>query len=133
MAMPFLKNGTRKKRDQILAVDLGARTSKAVHLQSHGDSFTLSGFAILDAPIVEKVLSAETLADHLKAISQAVGVKTKQVSLTIGLNDVLVRHVEMPLIPAEEMRAALKLNSRAYLQQDLRNYIFDCDAGNTRT
>jgi type IV pilus assembly protein PilM len=132
MAMPFFASGTRKRRDQILAVDLGSRTSKAVYMQSRGDSFALCGFAIVDAPIFDKSLSTEALAEHLKAVAQATGAKTKLVSLTVGLNDALVRHVEMPLIPVGDMRAALKLNSRAYLQQELRNYIFDCDAENVR-
>ena len=37
MALPFFSSGT-KKRDQIVAIDLGGRTTKAVHLQRDGDS-----------------------------------------------------------------------------------------------
>jgi len=108
-------------------VDLGSRITKAVHLQRKGDAFALCGFALLDAPIFDKSLSAEMLADHLKAVAQALNAKTKLVTLTVGVSDALVRHVEMPPIPAEEMRAVLKLNSRVYLQQDLANHVFDCD------
>jgi len=111
----------------MVAVDLGSRITKAVHLQRRGDRFALCGFALLDAPIFEKNLSAEMLAEHLKAVTQLLETKTKLVSLTIGVNDALVRHVEMPPMPAEEMRSILKLNSRVYLQQDLPNHVFDCD------
>src|SRR5208282_3018348 len=31
-----------------------------------------------------------------------------------------------PLMPLNEMRQMIKLNSKNYLQQDLRDYIFDC-------
>ena len=127
MGLPFFTNGTRKKRDQILAVDLGSRITKAVHLQRKGNGFALCGFALLDAPIFEKNLSAELFAEHLKAVTQLLEAKTKLVSLTVGVNDALVRHVEMPPMPADEMRSILKLNSRVYLQQDLPNHIFDCD------
>jgi len=44
MALPFL-NGTAKKRDQVLSIDLGGRTTKAVHLQRKSDGFVLSRYA----------------------------------------------------------------------------------------
>jgi len=133
MGLPFFTNGTRKKRDQMLAVDLGSRITKAVHMQRKGDGFALCGFALLDAPIFEKALSAEMLAEHLKAVSQLLDAKTKLVALTVGVNDALVRHVEMPPMPVSEMRSILKLNSRVYLQQDLTNHVFDCDTAAFRS
>jgi type IV pilus assembly protein PilM len=132
MGLPFFPSGTRKKRDQMLAVDLGSRITKAVHLQRRGENFALCGFVLVDAPIFDKSLSAEMLTEHLKAVAQVLDAKTKLVALTVGVNDALVRHVELPPMPADEMRSVLKLNSRAYLQQDLTNFIFDCDTGNLR-
>jgi type IV pilus assembly protein PilM len=126
MALPFIVSGARKKRDQMLAVDLGSRTTKAVHLQRQGEMLVLSRFAVLDAPIFEKSLSAELLGEHLRAVSQALEAKSKLVALTTNVNEALVRHVEMPRMPIEDMRLILKHNSRNYLQQDLSNYIFDC-------
>lgn len=126
MALPTLISGSKHKRDQILAVDLGSRTTKAVHLRRRGDTLVLSKFALLDAPIFDKVMSAEMLTEHLRAVSQALEAKTKLVSLTTGVNDAVVRHVELPRIPLDDMRMILKHNSRNYLQQDLPNYAFDC-------
>ena len=96
MARPFINNGANKRRDQILAIDLGSRTTKAIHLQRRGNAFALSRFAVLDAPIFDTVLSPEMLAEHLRAVSQALGAKTRTVALTTSVNDALVRHVEMP-------------------------------------
>ncbi len=126
MARPFSNNGSYHRRDQILAVDLGSRTTKAVHLQRRGNNFRLARFAVLDAPIFDSVLTPEMLAEHLRAVSQALGAKTRQVALTTSVNDGLVRHVELPRLPVDEMRLVLKHNSRNYLQQDLANYVFDC-------
>ena len=36
---------------QVVAVDLGGRTTKAVHVQRRGESFSLVNYALLDAPI----------------------------------------------------------------------------------
>jgi len=126
MALPFFDGGTKKKRDQILAIDLGSRTTKAVHLQRRGSGFALCRYALLDAPIFEKSLSLELLAEHLRQINQTLQAKTRAVALTVGINDAIVRHVELPRIPMEDMRLVLRHNSRNYLQQDLSNYVFDC-------
>jgi type IV pilus assembly protein PilM len=126
MELPFFDGGSQKKRDQILAVDLGGRVTKAVHIQRRGDAFALCGYAMLDAPIFEKTLSADLLAEHLKTLTQALPAKTKSVSLTLSANDALVRPVEMPRVPMDELRLILKNNPRNYLQQDLVNHVFDC-------
>jgi len=128
MARPLIDNGTNPRRDQILAVDLGSRTTKAIHLQRRGNALVLSRFAVIDAPIFDKNLSPELLAEHLRAVGTALAAKTRAVALATGVNDMLVRHVDMPRLSVDEMRLVLKHNSRNYLQQDLSNYIFDCHA-----
>jgi type IV pilus assembly protein PilM len=125
MALPFFESASRK-RDQIVAVDLGSRLTKAVHLQRRGQAFVLSEYALVDAPIYEKTLSAELLTEHLKAVSHALHCKPKTVSLTVGVGEAMVRTVEMPTMPIEDMRMVLKHNSRNYLQQDLSNHLYDC-------
>lgn len=113
-------------RDQMLAVDLGSRTTKAVYVQRRAQGFALCGYTLADAPIFEKTLSPELLSEHLKTVSQALGAKTKLVTLTVGVNDVLVRPVDMPVLPMDDIRLVLKHNSKTYLQQDLSSHVFDC-------
>lgn len=86
----------------------------------------LSEYALVDAPIFEKTLSAELLTEHLKAVTHALQNKPKTVSLTVGVSEAMVRTVEMPGMPVDDMRMVLKHNSRNYLQQDLTNFLFDC-------
>src|SRR5262249_44471328 len=88
--------------------------------------FALTGYALLDAPIFEKTPSADLLAEHLGAVHQALGNKTKVLSLAVGVNDAMVRSVDMPRIPVDDLRMVLKHNSKTYLQQDLAGNIFDC-------
>jgi type IV pilus assembly protein PilM len=126
MGLPFLNSVAGKKRNQIMSVDLGGRTTKAVLLERQGDGYALTRYALLDAPIFEKTLSPELLAEHLKAVFETLGGKTKFTALSIGVNDALVRPLELPQIPMDEMRLVLKNNTRGYLQQDLPNRVFDC-------
>lgn len=126
MALPFFNSGAKRKRDQVVAIDLGGRTTKAVLIQRRNDGFALARYALLDAPIYEKTLSLDLLTEHLKSVCQTLDAKGKATTLAVGVNDSLMRHVEIPNMPVEDMRLVLKMNSKNYLQQDLPNYVFDC-------
>lgn len=126
MAASFLNNTSPKVRDQLFAIDLGGRTTKAACLQRKDNDYVLSRFTLLDAPIFDKSWSVELLGEHLKIVTQAVEPKTKQVTIAVGASDLVVRNIEMPSMPVSEMRQILKMNTKAYLQQELPGYIFDC-------
>ena len=126
MGLSFITRKT-KKRDRVVAVDLGARSTKAVQLQRRGDRITLLDFAIVDAPIFEKTLSVEALSEHLrKVVASLDGGRTKQISVSIGVSETLFRQVEVPLMPVSDLRLMLKFNSKTYLQQELPDHVFDC-------
>jgi type IV pilus assembly protein PilM len=125
MALAFI-DSSKRNREELVAVDLGTRTTKAVHLKRCPQGFALTGYAMVDAPIADKAPSAELLAEHLSAVHQALGNKTKVLSLAVGVNDAMVRSVDMPRIPVDDLRMVLKHNSKTYLQQDLAGNIFDC-------
>ena len=125
MALPFFSNAA-KRLDQVVAVDLGARRTKAVHLQKKGDALTLLGYSVQDAPSVERGASAAALGAHLRGISKEFGEQTRQVALAVGVPDAFLRHGEMPPMPVSDMRQMLRLNSKTYLQQDYPAHVFDC-------
>ncbi len=110
----------------MLSVDMGGRTTKAVLIERHGDALVLTRHAVLDAPIFEKKISPELLTAHLRDVVQKMDVHPKWITLAVGLDDAVVKQIELPLIPLDDMRQVLKNNSKIYLQQDLPNYVFDC-------
>jgi type IV pilus assembly protein PilM len=124
MTIPNFKGG--KKRDQVFAVDLGSRTTKAVLLERKDNTFSLSRFTVQDAPIYDKALPQGLLTEHLRSIMEAMQPKTRQVTVAIGAGDSVLRSTELPLMPITEMRQMFKFNSKTHLQQDLKDYIFDC-------
>lgn len=126
LSLPFLNGANRKKRSQMMALDLGNRTTKAALFERRGEILALTRFALLDAPIFEKKISPEQLGEHLKAASEALGGTTKHVVVAVGLEDAVVRQIELPQIPIDEMRQILKVNHKNYLQQELPNHVFDC-------
>ena len=68
LTLPFLNGATRKKRSQIIAVDLGSRTTKAVLFERRGDTLALTRYALLDAPVADKKKSPEQIA-RLQAVA----------------------------------------------------------------
>ena len=125
MALPFLKSRSRRS-DQIIAVDLGARQTKAVHVQSGGDHLTLLGYTVQEAPSRDGGLSPEALGEHLKGVFRALGDRTRHAALAVGVPDAFVRQAELPSVPVGDMRQLLRLNSKTHLQQDYPDHVFDC-------
>ena len=126
MALPFLADIGKKKRTQMISVDLGSRTTKAVLLEQRGGGWTLTRYALLDAPIFDKKISAELLTEHLKTVVESLATKARFVTIAVSLDDAVVRLVDLPQIPVDEMRLVLKNNAKTYLQQELPGHVFDC-------
>jgi len=112
--------------NQIIAIDLGTRSTKAVCLQKDGDKVSLVGYAIQDRPNFGKALANDQLAKHLQAVAQAVNPKVRNIILAVGATDSVICHAEMPVIETSQMRKMVKLNPKLYFQEDLANYSFDC-------
>ncbi len=124
MQLPFLK-GSTKTRDHMIAIDLGNRTTKAVHLRRVNGKMALCGYTITDSPAGTPGPSVETLAGHLKSVTESLRPKTKSLTLTLNANDAVLRTAEAPLMSKDDFRSVLKHNTRTYLQQDLTGYVFD--------
>src|SRR2546428_8505952 len=122
MALPFLSSQARRL-DQITAIDLGARTTKAVQLQRKGEGLNFLGYVLHDAPAYEKGLSPQLLGEHLGAINQALGGRAKQVVLAVGGGDSMVRHAELPAGPGADKGTLLKFNFQNYIQQELPEHV----------
>lgn len=119
-------NGRPRKRDSILSIDLGSRTTKAVHLMRRGDRFALAGYVIRETPESDKPLEPVALGEHIRSICQSLDPKTKRAIVSLGVQDSILRNTEMPQVPISEMRQMLKVGTQNYLQQELPNHAFDC-------
>ena len=82
-----LISGQSKKRNQVVAIDLGARTTKAVQIQRKGGGFELTNFACKETPVSDKQMTPEVLGPHLASMMQAVSARNKHA--------VLVEQLEM--------------------------------------
>jgi type IV pilus assembly protein PilM len=125
MALPFL-NSQSKRLDQVMGIDLGARETKAVHVQRKNDRIVLLGYTLQPAPPRDKAWQTETLAEHLKGVIRALGDRTRQAALAVGVPEAFLRSAELAPMPLSDMRQMMRLNSKTYLQQDYPDHVFDC-------
>src|SRR5271163_4278106 len=100
MTFPFLNGGGSK---QILAIDLGARTTKAVLLDRVDQGLRLTRFVVQDAPIYDKALPQGLLTEHLRNVVEALQPRTKNATIAIGASDSILRSTDLPLMPLPEM------------------------------
>ena len=126
MNLPLLTARERKKPTQVIAIDLGAGTTKAVHIQRRGENLSLLNHTILPAPESNREVAPAVLADHLKRIGETLNAQTKTVAISFNSNAAIVRMVETQLMTPADLRQVLKLNPRIYLQLDLPDHLFDC-------
>lgn len=115
-----------KKRSQVVAIDMGSSTMKAIQVQRSGTGFDLVRYFIQEALPSENTPSTESISKSLKEVMEGLESKAKGVILIVGANDSLLRQAELPMVPLADMRLMLKYNSKNYLQQDLSDHIFDC-------
>ncbi len=120
----------RSGRDEIVAIDLGYRITKAVYLRRKGTVYHLQNYVLMDAPIFDQRLSTETLAAHLKTVWQALNTRNRHVVLVMGASNAFLWHAELPAVSASDLRHMVKLSPKTYLQQDLPDYLFDCYSKN---
>jgi len=115
-----------KHSEEVIAVDLGARHTKAVHILNKGGRYSLAGYTIQDSPSETSSYSVDVLAEHLKSVSRALGDRTKSVVVALGAVETVVRRADMPPMGVSDMRQLLKFNSKTYLQQEFSDHVFDC-------
>jgi len=127
MARPGNQTGS-KKHDQIVVIDLGTRSTRAVLLAADGEGLRLLNFSVQEAPASADARQRKDLAAHLKNVVRTLGARTRKTILVVGMGDVILRTLELPMMHLSEMREALRLNTGKFFHQDVSQFTFDCSA-----
>ena len=117
-----------KAPSNVVGIDLGNSSLKAVRLQKKGDQYALARVAMVANsrnPQDQALPTEQAVVAQIKEIAGMVKASGAEVHLTINSLNSTIRYVDLPHMPIDEIRAALKLNSAAYLRQTFENYTFD--------
>jgi Tfp pilus assembly PilM family ATPase len=111
----------------VIAIDVGLHSLKAVCVSGSGSSASLSRAAIVPQTAMSQSIqqaSEKSVAAQLKDLTgQLKG--GGECHFAFNSPSAILRYVETPYYPQSDLRASLKLNHQTYLRQNFENYTFD--------
>src|SRR5947209_12006301 len=116
-----------KTPTSVIGVDLGRYALKSVLLQRRGaNRIALTNYAVHVRDSASE--TAESLAGELKTLFKKMGGRASACSVAVSRSDSILRIIEQPETPVEILRDALRLNGMTLLNQEVRDFVLDCDA-----
>lgn len=120
-----------KTPNAIVGVDLGNHSIKAVRLQRQGNAFTLTRVSLIPSnrdPQSQALPTEHEMATLIKSSLALVRASGADVHLAVNSPNSTIRYVDLPRMPLDDLRTALKYNSTTHLRQNFENYTFDACA-----
>jgi len=115
-----------KSPTQVIGVDFGRYAIKAVQLSKRGGKrFLLNGYAV--RTLDTEVETPEQITHQIQQLFKEMGGSVQNCAVAISCSDAVIRIIEQPETPTEMLREALRLNGMALLNQDVKEFVLDCD------
>jgi Tfp pilus assembly PilM family ATPase len=114
------------KSRSLVVIDLSERTTRATLLKWTGEDFAVRDYSFLEAPGLTGKMTRAELAAHLRTVVSSLNGRCREAVLVLGMQDVLVRSLELPKSHDTEFREMVKLNTNKYFQQDASQLVVDC-------
>jgi type IV pilus assembly protein PilM len=103
----------------VIGLDVGSFSVKAVALAANRDRLTLQGFA------AARIGSEEPVAVIRKVLDQ-LNIKSPRIVTAVSGRSVIVRQVETPRLPPEELKAHIAYEADKYIPFGSEEVIIDC-------
>ncbi|MEW6516943.1 MAG: type IV pilus assembly protein PilM [candidate division FCPU426 bacterium] len=118
------------KSQNLIGLDIGTHTIKAVQLKKTPEQLQLVNLAFLEVPpeIQEEADPAvrdELLARTLKQLFKDNQITAKQVVTAISGDSVIVRYVKMPHMPEEELKNVINYEAEQYIPLAIDQMVLD--------
>jgi type IV pilus assembly protein PilM len=107
------------KTKTIIGLDIGSYAVKAVALAPNRDRLTLQGYAQARVGTQEPV-------EVIRKVLEQLGVKPKHLVSSVSGRSVIVRQVETPRLPADELKAHIAYEADKYIPFGSEEVIIDC-------
>ena len=115
-----------KSPTQVIGVDFGRYSIKSVLLSKRGGKrFVLNGYAV--RTLDTEVESPEQITRQIQQLFREMGGSVQNCAVAVSSSDAVIRIIEQPETPTEILREALRLNGMALLNQDVKEFVLDCD------
>lgn len=113
----------------IVGLDIGSNAIKVAELKQSRGAYRLkaAGESFLPSEsIVNKVISKpETVSEHISDLIKDLGIKTRNVAISISGHSVIIKKVTMPSMSNEELSESIPWELEQYLPQSIEDVNYD--------
>jgi type IV pilus assembly protein PilM len=103
----------------VVGLDVGSYSVKAVALQPNRDRLTLQGYA-------QARIGSQEPVEVIRKVLEQLGVKPKRLVTSVSGRSVIVRQVETPRLPSDELKAHIAYEADKYIPFGSEEVIIDC-------
>src|SRR3989475_336991 len=118
-----------KKNKQLVGLDIGSSSLKAVELTKFKKSYQLSGFAYEplspDAVVDGAIMDSPATAETIKKSFLAAKFKAQGVATGISGHSVIVKRVTIPAATPDELEASIQFDAEQYIPFDIAEVNLD--------
>jgi type IV pilus assembly protein PilM len=103
----------------VVGLDVGSYAVKAVALQPSGDRLTLQGYA-------QARIGTQEPVEVIRKVIDQLGVRPRRMVTSVSGRSVIVRQVETPRLPPDELKAHIAYEADKYIPFGSEEVIIDC-------
>lgn len=103
----------------VVGLDVGSYSVKAVALQPSGDRLTLQGYA-------QARIGTQEPIEVIRKVIDQLGIRPKRMVTSVSGRSVIVRQVETPRLPSDELKAHIAYEADKYIPFGSEEVIIDC-------
>ncbi|GIW72884.1 MAG: pilus assembly protein PilM [Planctomycetota bacterium] len=108
------------KQNRVVGLDIGSSEVKALEMQRvGGDGYAITGFAS------SRIHTPEETRLAVKEVFRSGGFRTRRVVTAVSGRSVIVRYVNMPQMPQEQLRSAVRYEADKYIPFEVEEVILD--------
>jgi type IV pilus assembly protein PilM len=112
-----------------VGLDIGSSTIKAVELKPSGKGFRVAAFASeplpRDAIVDGAIIDAAVVADAIRRVFDAAGIKTREVAASLSGNAVIVKKILLPVMTDAELGESIYWEAEQYIPFDIQDVNLD--------
>jgi type IV pilus assembly protein PilM len=125
-----------RKVKNVVGLDIGSSTVKAVELKPSGKGYRVAAFATAPVPpdsIVDgAIIDAGAVADSIRRVFESGAFKAKEVCASLSGNAVIVKKITLPVMTETELHDSIHWEAEQYIPFDIQDVNLDyqvLDAG----
>jgi type IV pilus assembly protein PilM len=112
-----------------VGLDIGSSAIKAIELKLSGKAYRVAAFASeplpRDAIVDGAIIDAGVVADAIRRVFDAAGIRTREVAASLSGNAVIVKKISLPVMTEAELGESIYWEAEQYIPFDIQDVNLD--------